>query len=113
MTATKPWLRFYEPHVSEHIDYPSQTLPSLLKQTAAQYSYRAVDRFAAGLQKLGVTKGDRVALHLSHLLSNRYNCLTFNKHPERRQASFNKFRMPAVVEGCAPCGTRQARQNSL
>jgi len=81
MFKEKPWLKFYEPHVPEHIDYPQTTLPAALEETAHKYphhpafifrdnktTYRefneAVDRFAAALQGLGVKKGDRVAIHL-------------------------------------------------
>lgn len=74
----KPWLKFYEPHVPEHIDYPQTIIPDALAETARKYpdhpntifmdnkiTYReyneTVDRFAAALQELGVQKGDRVA----------------------------------------------------
>lgn len=77
----KPWLKFYDSHVPEHLEYPKTTLPKALKETARRYpdhpalifkgnrvSYReydsSVDRFAAALQGLGVKKGDRVAVHL-------------------------------------------------
>ena len=81
MFDEKPWLKFYEPHVPAHIDIPQTTMPTALEDTARRYpghpamifkgrtvSYRAfnraVDRFAAVLQELGVKKGDRVAVHL-------------------------------------------------
>jgi len=81
MFKEKPWLKFYEPHVPEHIDYPKITLPEALEETARRYpdfpamifmnnkiSYwehnAAVNRFAAALQELGVKKGDRVAIYL-------------------------------------------------
>ena len=77
----KPWLKFYESHVPEHIEYPRTTIPAALEETArkhpdhtatlfmgAKISYReyneSVDRFAAALQGMGVKKGDRVAVHL-------------------------------------------------
>jgi long-chain acyl-CoA synthetase len=77
----KPWLKFYEPHVPEHMDYPRTTIPAALAETARKYpdhpntifmghtiTYREydemVDRFAAALQGLGVQKGDRVAIYL-------------------------------------------------
>jgi len=77
----KPWLDFYDRHVPEHLDYPKTTLPAALKETACRFpkhpamifrgnrmSYHeydaSVDRFAAALQRLGVKKGDRVAVHL-------------------------------------------------
>jgi long-chain acyl-CoA synthetase len=81
MFKEKPWLKFYEPHVPEHIDYPHTTIPESLAEMANKFpdrtamiykdnpiTYReynqAVDCFAAALQGLGVKKGDRVAIHL-------------------------------------------------
>ncbi len=81
MPAEKPWLKFYEPHVPEHIEYPRTTLPAILEEMAAKYpnhpamifkdrviSYaefnHSVNRFAAALQGLGAGKGDRIAIHL-------------------------------------------------
>ena len=81
MSLEKPWLKFYESHVPEHIDYPKTTLPVILDEMAGKYpdlpvmvfkdhviAYRefneSVDRMAAALQGLGVKKGDRVAIHL-------------------------------------------------
>ena len=36
----KPWLKHYEPHVPEHIDYPNKTLPQALKESAEKYPGR-------------------------------------------------------------------------
>ncbi len=77
----KPWLKFYEQGVPATIDYPGTVMPQVLANTArkhpdhtatlfkgAKLTYRElnelVDRFAAGLQQLGVKKGTRVAVHL-------------------------------------------------
>jgi long-chain acyl-CoA synthetase len=71
MYKEKPWLKFYEPHVPAHIDYPHSTIPATLEETARkhpdrtamifkdnQITYReynqTVDRFGAALQSLGV-----------------------------------------------------------
>ncbi len=86
-TGAKPWLKFYDEGVPASIDYPKVPLDRLLAESAAKHpdhpamifgarvgsrlmdkavSYRqfedAVNRFAAAMQKLGVKKGDRVAM---------------------------------------------------
>ena len=89
----KPWLAHYEKEVPHTIDYPKIPLHRTLEDSAAKYpdqtalqlvlrymgpltlgaklSYRQlldqVNRFAAALAALGVTKGDRVALMLPNL----------------------------------------------
>ena len=77
----KPWLNFYEQGVPATIDYPDTNMSEVLADTArkhpdhtatlfkgARLTYgelnELVDKFAAGLQQLGVKKGDRVAVHL-------------------------------------------------
>jgi long-chain acyl-CoA synthetase len=77
----KPWLNFYEEGVPATIDYPDTNMSEVLADTArkhpdhtatifkgARLAYgelnESVDKFAAGLQQLGVKKGDRVAVHL-------------------------------------------------
>lgn len=102
----KPWLKFYEPHVPEHIEYPQITLPSVLEATARKYPehpamifkgavirYRefneAVDHFAAALQGLGVKPGDRVAIQLP-------NC------PQYPIAYYAVMRVGGIVVPCNP-----------
>lgn len=102
----KPWLKFYEPHVPEHIDYPDIVLTEALQQTAQNYprrsaiifkgasiSYeefnRLVNRFAAGLQSLGVKKGDRIALLLP-------NC------PQYPIAFYAVLRIGGILAPCNP-----------
>ncbi len=102
----KPWLKFYEPHVPEHIEYPQITLPSALEATARKYpehpamvfkgaaiTYRefneAVDHFAAALQGLGVKPGDRVAIQLP-------NC------PQYPIAYYAVMRVGGIVVPCNP-----------
>ena len=113
----KPWLKFYEPHVPEHLDYPETTMPAVLEETARKYpdhtalifnnaeiSFReyneAVDRFAAALQGLGVKKGDRVAVHL-------LNC------PQFPIAYYAVLRLGGIVVPCNPVYTAREMRHQL
>ena len=77
----RPWLTHYEAHVPPTIDIPDTPLSDCLRRNALRHPKRtaliffdkkvsfqelndAVDRFAAGLQKLGVGQGDRVAVYM-------------------------------------------------
>ncbi|WP_460776325.1 long-chain-fatty-acid--CoA ligase [Microbacterium sp. GXF7504] len=79
--ASRPWLASYAPGVPAEIDRPLQTLPDMLAASVKAYgsktaleffgrttSYRLlgeqVDRVAEGLRRLGLRRGDRVALIL-------------------------------------------------
>ena len=113
----KPWLKSYEPHVPEHIDYPETVMPAALEETARKYpdhtalifnnakiTYRdyneAVDRFAAALQGLGVKKGDRVAIHL-------LNC------PQFPIAYYAVLRIGGIVVPCNPVYTAREMRHQL
>ena len=113
----KPWLKFYEPHVPEHLDYPETTMPAVLEETARKYpdhtalifnnakiTFReyneAVDRFAAALQGLGVKKGDRVAVHL-------LNC------PQFPIAYYAVLRIGGIVVPCNPVYTAREMRHQL
>jgi len=117
MHKEKPWLKFYEPHVPEHIDYPQTTMPAVLAETAGKYpdhtalifkdakvTFReyneAVDRFAAALQGLGVKKGDRVAVHL-------LNC------PQFPIAYYAVLRIGGIVVPCNPVYTAREMRHQL
>ncbi len=80
-TVSRPWLAHYDRNVPPQLSYPGIPLYRLLDDTTAKspaapctsffgkrMTYhqmrQASDRFAAGLQGLGVKKGDRVALLL-------------------------------------------------
>jgi len=82
--ATRPWVQYYEPGVPLQLDIPDQPLPWLLEQTASRYpaqtalvyyghktSYAELltlaRRFALALQRLGIQKGDRVAIALPNI----------------------------------------------
>ncbi|NIM96194.1 MAG: AMP-binding protein [Anaerolineales bacterium] len=117
MNHEKPWLKFYEPHVPEHIDYPETTLPAaMLKTTQEHPDYVALIfrdreityaeyldtalRFAASLQKLGVQKGDRVAIHLP-------NC------PQFCIAYAAVLQAGAIVVPCNPVYTARELKHQL
>ncbi len=113
----KVWLRSYDEGVPATLDYPSVPLHALLDETArrrpdavatifggvvggrlldAKMTYgelsRLADRFAAGLQSLGVAKGDRVALMLP-------NC------PQFVIAFYGALRAGAVIVPLTPLYT--------
>lgn len=109
MSTLKPWLKFYESFVPEHIDYPAKTLSAILNEMAGKYpdhtvivfkdhliSYgeldQTVNRFASALQGLGVKKGDRVAIHLP-------NC------PQFPIAYYAILRIGGIVVSCNPVYT--------
>ncbi len=102
----KPWLKSYEPHVPEHIDYPDAIFPDILRRVAEDRAYRTaliykgtrltygqfnrlVNRFASALQRLDVKKGDRVAIHLP-------NC------PQFPIAYYATLRIGGIVVPCNP-----------
>jgi long-chain acyl-CoA synthetase len=110
----KPWLQHYDEGVPQTIDYPRIPLDRLLADSAAkhpehtaiifgamvgsrlmdrQLTYRqldeAVNRFAAGLERLGVRKGDRVAIMLP-------NC------PQWVIAAYATWRLGAIAVCCNP-----------
>jgi len=113
----KPWLKFYESHVPEHIEYPSTPMPAVLEETARKYpdhtvtifkdaklTFRelneAVDRFAAALQKLGVKKGDRVAMHLLNM-------------PQFPIAYYAILRIGGIVVPCNPVYTAREMKHQV
>lgn len=76
---SKPWLNFYDDEVPNELVIPPLTLPDLLRNAANNYpnqiatiymggqlTYRQlqqeVEKLAAGLYHLGISKGDRVAI---------------------------------------------------
>jgi len=109
MPGARPWLKFYDPQVPRTIDYPRITLTEALAATADRHpghtamifkgrriTYREegvlIDRLAAALQKLGVGKGDRVAVHLP-------NC------PQFIIAYFAVLKIGGIVVPCNPIYT--------
>jgi long-chain acyl-CoA synthetase len=79
--SDKPWLARYDAGVPETIDIPEVTLPELLAESAQNFPHKvaliffnnkrsykqlntAITEFAAGLQVLGLEKGDRVSVYI-------------------------------------------------
>ncbi|WP_022881054.1 long-chain-fatty-acid--CoA ligase [Gryllotalpicola ginsengisoli] len=100
-SAQKPWIAHYAPGVVTEIPPVTESLPDLIADTVAEWprnvaldffgretTYRQlgeqIDRAAEGLRRLGVKKGDRVALVLP-------NC------PEHIAAFYAVLRLGAVV----------------
>ena len=94
----RPWLKFYEPGVPHHIDYPRIPLYRILDDTVEGFpeldavifqgkkiKYRElgewVGNLASGLTQIGLRKGDRVALMLPNCPSVHRRLL---RHPEDR-----------------------------
>ncbi|MCS5713581.1 long-chain-fatty-acid--CoA ligase [Herbiconiux sp. CPCC 205716] len=99
--AARPWLAAYADGVPDQIDAPSETLPQMIDASVTRYgrtpaleffgavtSYRElgeqIERAAEGLRRLGVKKGDRVAIVLP-------NC------PQHVVAFYAALRLGAIV----------------
>ena len=125
IATERPWFTSYDPGVPHTLDYPAIPLHHFLKVTAARHpsavatifgavvahrlleaslTYaeldRLADRFAAGLQALGVRKGDRVGLLLP-------NC------PQFVIAFYGALRAGAVVVPCNPLYTAPELRRQL
>jgi long-chain acyl-CoA synthetase len=110
----KPWLKHYDEGVPATIEYPPIPLDQFLTDAAAKHPDHtatifgaavgsrvldasltygqlddAVNRFAAGLQRMGVEKGDRVAIMLP-------NC------PQFIIAAYATWRIGGIVVCCNP-----------
>ncbi len=115
--STRPWVRFYEEGVSTHLDIPDYPLTWLLDQAAKKYpgqtaliyygtkiSYAQLStlasRFAVALQKLGIQKGDRVALSLPNI-------------PQYTIAFYGALRAGTVVVPTNPLYTGREMQHQM
>ena len=113
----RPWQRSYDPGVPWSIAYPDVPLHAFLEESArrvpaadatiffgARLTYRELLRqaeaFAAGLQALGVRKGDRVALILPNT-------------PQYVIAFYGALRAGAVVVPCSPLYTAAELRHQL
>jgi long-chain acyl-CoA synthetase len=113
--ASRPWLKHYDYWVRSHMTYPTRPLYEILSTTAAEMpdghatqflgaalTYRDLkvrtDRLASALRRLGVGKGDRVAIMLP-------NC------PQYILAAFAILRLGSVVVNVNPVYTARELQN--
>jgi long-chain acyl-CoA synthetase len=113
----RPWTRHYDADVPASLVYPAVPLQALLDDAAESHptatatiffnrkrSYRSISdaawRFANGLRRLGVVKGDRVALVLPN-------------SPQFVIAFYGALRAGAVVVPCNPLYTPPELQHQL
>src|SRR5436189_931661 len=113
----RPWTSQYDPGVPAALAYPAVPLQALLDDAAeshpdatatiffnAKRSYRSISdaawRFANGLRRLGVAKGDRVALVLPNM-------------PQFVIAFYGALRAGAVVVPCNPLYTAPELRRQL
>ncbi len=117
MLSTRPWVKYYEAGVPAQLDIPDRPLTWLLDQTINRYprqtaliyygtkiSYAQLstlaNRFAIALQRLGIQKGDRVALALPNV-------------PQYPIAFYGALKAGAVVVPTNPLYTEREMQHQL
>ena len=117
IVSTRPWIRFYEQGVPAHLDIPDYPLTWLLDQAVKNFpghtaliyygtkiSYAQLstlaNRFAVALQKLGIQKGDRVAIALPNI-------------PQYPIAFYGALRAGAVAVPTNPLYTGREMQHQL
>lgn len=117
MLATRPWVKYYEPGVPAQLDIPDHPLTWLLDQTTSRYprhtaliyygtkiSYvqlsTLANRFATALLRLGINKGDRVAIALPNI-------------PQYPIAFYGALKAGAVVVPTNPLYTERETQYQL
>jgi long-chain acyl-CoA synthetase len=115
--GSRPWLRWYAPSVPTQVGIPDVPLTSLLDDAARDFPRRvalaflgrtmtyaaladSVDRFAGALHRLGVRKGDRVALILPN-------------SPQNVIAFFAALRLGAVIVQHNPLYTPSELRHQL
>lgn len=114
---SRPWVHHYEQGVPAHIDIPDHPLTWILDQTVSRYPAQTAfiyygtsmsyaqfsslaNRFAASLQRLGIQKGDRVAIALPNI-------------PQYPIAFYGALRAGAVVVPTNPLYTEREMQYQL
>ena len=114
---SRPWVHHYEQGVPAHIDIPDHPLTWILDQTVSRYPAQTAfiyygtsmsyaqfsslaNRFAASLQRLGIQKGDRVAIALPNI-------------PQYPIAFYGALRAGAIVVPTNPLYTEREMQYQL
>jgi long-chain acyl-CoA synthetase len=117
LDITRPWLRHYESGVPAELEIPDYPLTWLLDSTVNSYPSQTAfiyygtklsyarfsslaNRFAIGLQRLGIKKGDRVAIALPNI-------------PQYPIAFYGALRAGAVVVPTNPLYTEREMQHQL
>lgn len=117
VVATRPWVKYYEAGVPVELDIPAYPLTWLLEQTVSRYpgqtaliyygtrlSYTQLStltsRFAQALLRLGIQKGDRVAIALPNI-------------PQYPIAFYGAMKAGAVVVPTNPLYTEREMQYQL
>ena len=117
LLSSRPWIRHYQQGVPAELSIPDQPLTWLLDRTISRYpdhtafiyygtkiSYAQfnslANRFASGLQRLGVKKGDRVAIALPNI-------------PQYSIAFYGALRAGAVIVPTNPLYTQREMQYQL
>src|SRR6266567_1480171 len=115
--SARPWVRHYEQGVSAELAIPDQPLTWLLDQAVHNHSDQTAiiyygtrlnyaqlsslaNRFAAALQRLGVQKGDRVAIALPNI-------------PQYPIAFYGALRVGAVIVPTNPLYTEREMQHQM
>ena len=116
-TDLYPWIQHYEPGVPDHLTIPDRPLTWLLDFASHRYSNQSAllyygtrityaqfsnlaNRFAVGLRRLGIQKGDRIAIALPNI-------------PQFPIAFYGALRAGAVVVPTNPLYTERELQHQL
>lgn len=117
LLAARPWVKYYEPGIPAELDIPDYPLTWLLDRAASRYPHQTAliyygttisyaqlstltNRFAVALQRLGVQKGDRVAIALPNI-------------PQYPIAFYGAMKAGAVVVPTNPLYTEREMQHQL
>lgn len=113
----RPWVAHYDPGVPHSLEYPDLTLFELFDRTAERYPDRVatifhdarlryrelaqqIDGFAAGLRRLGIQPGDRVAVMLPNM-------------PQFIVAFYGALKAGAIVVPTNPLYTQRELEHQL